>query len=590
MAVTVFDSKGRYVGVPGQNLLAPILDQPDIGVGLDDSTGTADADNQLQSAALPNPPAIPDQPTDNTGPAQQIAMAPPPAPSGNPAAYGRAAGLPLPSPPNIPPQMSTPAPPQTAPPPPPPNGSQTQDPYGSTLMDNSNQDPTAPAPTTLQRRQALQPPQQSSPRWYQRLAAAALGGAAGYVNASGKIGANIPQSEVQAAEGNILHPGDAQRMAEYNREKAGLDDQLTLETQEKEADALDEQRQATAEQRRTDATTRAQNEKDKTAAAAAAQVAKDLAARRSAFDKLKGAAVPVYQDPNAPVPPGYTALNDPDVPGKVALVRNGMQPAPQELIAGKYLFGYKAGDPVDTATLKAAYDAYYRDSRQANKPDANEWQVYLDAAGGNAADATANWKRDQIAIAAAKLKDPNAPKPMMTGQKIQIEQKKAAVLAAAEKNAQTRLAKITSAPKLQTSSPFAASLAGDVDTPQAVYADLAKNKQDAQDAYESEIQAATGGVPGHVAYPAAPAPQGAPPPPPQGAPGAPPPPSATNAPKPAPQATTTPRAPAPAPVAPGPRVTMPVAGQVKYVRGQAMKITKVYPDGTVDAVPVSSAQ
>ena len=40
MAVSVFDSKGRYVGVPGQNLLAPILDQPELGVGLDDSTGT----------------------------------------------------------------------------------------------------------------------------------------------------------------------------------------------------------------------------------------------------------------------------------------------------------------------------------------------------------------------------------------------------------------------------------------------------------------------------------------------------------------------------------------------------------------------
>ena len=230
--------------------------------------------------------------------------------------------------------------------------------------------------------------------------------------------------------------------------------------------------------------------------------------------------------------------------------------------------------------------------------------MYLDAAGGNAAKATANWRSDQIAIAAAKQAnkpDPNAPKPMATGQKIQIEQRKATALAMAEKNAQTRLAKIASTPNLAPNSPMAAALGG-ADTKEAVYADLAKAKQDAQDAYEAEIAAATGNAPGHFAYSAA---QGAPPPPPQGAatgapppppqqtgggrgsPAAPPNPAMTPATPPAPAMTAAAK-PAPAPVAPGPRAALPVAGQVKYLRGQAVKITKVFPDGSVDYVPVNT--
>jgi hypothetical protein len=83
----------------------------------------------------------------------------------------------------------------------------------------------APPPTTREQLAALKMPTPGKSNIWQKLGAAALGGAAGYVNAGGRT----RPIDASAGEDAILHPGYAGQMKNYETQRANLMNQLAME-------------------------------------------------------------------------------------------------------------------------------------------------------------------------------------------------------------------------------------------------------------------------------------------------------------------------------------------------------------------------
>ena len=537
--------------LPGQNLYAPILDQPEMS--MDDSTGNMDQDDQPQVDALPSPPPIPAP--ENAGTTSPVSggasMAPPPAPSPDPKAYDQLKNLPL-------------------------------DQSGSL---NTLPAPPAPPSASDALRNLTPPPVPGQPKWYQRLAAAALGGAAGYANASGH-GTIVPQATLQKAEGNILQPGYAKARADYETQRSDLENQADQDIREQQAQALEDQREAMAAQRTENTRLAQQAQDDRT------QAVKDKAtdSQRKGFDALtKGHAV-VWQPPTAPVPPGFTTVTSPDAPGMVGLIPAGVRQAPKELVDGGYLPGYKAGAPVDSDTLSKALDAFYKEDRTPQAKNPTEVSLYQDANNPSSAThaqsaaALAAMQKDKL-----QLKPPPPPKVMTAAEQKLIDQR--AVQKGANKVMQQTFSQggqledaVTNAQKYFADDPDVADYRNEI--VQELQKRVIQQKQGAPARPKGLAALNAMGAPAPSVPAAGPAgsnagSNGAPPPPPAPRP-APPVPAAAPIAAPSPA-----QRPTPAPVrAPVPQGAAPVIGSVKYLKGQAVKITKVYADGSVDYQPV----
>ena len=113
--------------------------------------------------------------------------------------------------------------------------------------------PTAPSPAPkpfTEFRQdvaALGPmPVKENPKWWERLAAAGIGGAAGWSNAASRTRNPI---NIAAAQENILHPGYQDKLAQWQSRVMGPQAKLDLALQQMKAQEMQEQIAAQAEER-----------------------------------------------------------------------------------------------------------------------------------------------------------------------------------------------------------------------------------------------------------------------------------------------------------------------------------------------------
>lgn len=355
----------RYTGVPGQNLLAPVLDRPDLQ--FDDSTPGFNADQQLnvdQSDYSPDPvpPPDPASPTPPSVPADVPANVRA-MPSGKPDASNRLKDM--------------------APPPPPPPVENAHPAYSQHIQNLQASDDAAmardarPPLSNYDKLQALQPPPAPKPpKWYQKLGAVALGAAGGYSQAAGR--APIDPNVIHAGEEGILRPGYARKLATYEQQRDDLTGRVKTDIEQERRDAEAEARGQNAETRRLNMERQAKEDRQRDEDRQKAATEKIQNDKRAAFLKLKGKHDPVYINPGEPVPPGFTQLQDPDNPGKIALIPSGIRKAPKELVDGGYLPGYQANDPVSSEELSKATDAFYKDDREGLK-NPNELAMYRDA-------------------------------------------------------------------------------------------------------------------------------------------------------------------------------------------------------------------
>lgn len=100
-------------------------------------------------------------------------------------------------------------------------------------------------PSARDRLAALKTPVAKTPNIWQRIGAAAIGGAAGYVNASGK---RMAQIDPTAAQNTIKYPGYGEQVQQYNAQRADLTNQIQQQ-QGTTADAMANQNLALGAQR-----------------------------------------------------------------------------------------------------------------------------------------------------------------------------------------------------------------------------------------------------------------------------------------------------------------------------------------------------
>ncbi len=232
----------------------------------------------------------------------------------------------------------------------------------------------------------MQQPQQPKPKWWQSLAAGAIGGLAGYANAGGQVNINP-----KAAIGGVLNPGGARRESNWQRkqEQAAADvalEDANLKTIEGARKAASEEDYKKAETERA----KKQGSYYEGRIAAGEQANKDRIAEQDkarqtrAFGELTKGLPVVYRREGEPPPEGWQQipLSHPDMVGMVAYAPPPIAPVPAELVP--YLPGHKQGEMVDRNLLNDASKTYRSELEKRNvqgaKPDkevANPSQVLL---------------------------------------------------------------------------------------------------------------------------------------------------------------------------------------------------------------------
>jgi hypothetical protein len=376
------DPAKRYKGLPGQDMLAPVLAVPDFST-LGDSTGTMYSDMQPNTDALPTPtPIPPPTPLATTGPARQVVTAPPPAPSPDASWNG---------------------------------AKQVAPPVSPALTQLRALKPPAPPGKSYDANGNLVDDASTKPKWYQRLAAAALGGAAGYVNAAGR--SYIPPAQVQQGEQNILAPGYAQKRAQYEQQRADLQGQASLDLQEQQQQALEEQREATAEWRKSQADVAAKAEADR-AKATQQRIDDQQSATNQKFleDQLAGRkSDSQYQQESDPRPAGYGFVPDPKRTGWGWATPPAWMKVTDDL--APYVAGRKIGDMIPWSEFKQAQKTAGASAINQEKPAKYDphFQAYLDKNNGDIAKALADQQQDEVAKALA-LRQPKEPSAQQLAQ------------------------------------------------------------------------------------------------------------------------------------------------------------------------------
>lgn len=175
-------------------------------------------------------------------------------------------------------------------------------------------------------RASMTPPPIEKPKWWQRVLAGAEGAAAGYVNASGHRGVYVDPA---AAEHNTLFGGQDLKQAQYAQQTGAADQRIAQEQGKVDtgikvqgAAALDEQRKAMAEYRKSEAARQGQIDDEKKA------VVSERA--HEAFLRSLGPGS-VQIKSGEQIPKGYSVVQDPNDPTVSYARRSGFLPMPPEL-------------------------------------------------------------------------------------------------------------------------------------------------------------------------------------------------------------------------------------------------------------------
>lgn len=228
----------------------------------------------------------------------------------------------------------------------------------------------------------LVPDDSNKPSWARRLLAGVMEGAGMLGEMRGVLKPGTAQAEAQS----ILYPGYRKARAAYETQRSDIENQLNEELKEKQIEAQEEQRTATAEWRKAQALNISQAESDR------AQAARDRIAqqtresnRKYLEDRLKGRETDaVYQQQTDNRPAGWDFIPDPERPGAGFAV----PPAWMQLPAGLKIPGRQLGDMVPWSEFRAAQKA----AETAKTPNPTEADLALRAAQGDK-DAEAALKR-----------------------------------------------------------------------------------------------------------------------------------------------------------------------------------------------------
>jgi hypothetical protein len=313
-------------------------------------------------------------------------------------------------------------------------------------------------------------PVETQPRWWQRALGAAAGFGAGYSNAASRTKHPIDVGEM---EQNILHPGYQSKLAEWQSRVAPL----------KEAADIEGQRQAASLKAEQMGSTTALQSAQADRARALAQMSDRRFQGQWKADTKTGE---LYNTTTG------EHIAAPETPQDRLITA-------QALVAAGGLTAEQVPYFVNKQPLPAPK------AMEATPPkQANEWQTYLDAAGGDPNKARQLYVNDQarlravapgIAADARNTPKPATPKPATP--KPATPQSMTAI--EARKNTRLQQAEAAANKSVATGTGKAEAMAA-----------LNVAKQTIQNDYEGEIAAATGSAPGHFEYGTQPAPAQAP--------------------------------------------------------------------------------
>lgn len=207
----------------------------------------------------------------------------------------------------------------------------------------------------------------TAPKWYQKLAAAALGAGAGWVNADGR--AKIDPRQTAAAVEGIAAPGYAGKVAEYEGRKQELEDKTGMQLRQTQIEAAAEQKRALAAKYVQDQTDRESALDDKETRAQQDRQLKSF----NAYVQ-NGKLPTIYRDASAPAIEGWekVPIANPEAPkGMVAYIPPRMAPLPKELVP--YAAGmYKEGQMVPRDELTKMTDSFRTATVNSEKPDTRQ--------------------------------------------------------------------------------------------------------------------------------------------------------------------------------------------------------------------------
>jgi len=320
-------------------------------------------------------------------------------------------------------------------------------------------------------------PVMPAPKWWQRVGAAAVGGLAGYVNASGK---RMTPIDPTAAEQAIIGvPAFQRQVAAHQQEVNAAQAQADVAQANEQAWWKNRQLNNQEELQKAEAE-RARQQGDYYGGRDAASVER---AKTAANEKLEQQLIKPWGDDvriqheTDPVPPGMETTRSIVTPSMVYVHPPAYVPLPEDL--APYATGRKAGDTIPWSEFRRAQAAAQKDTLQQNKPD--KPRNFINVAPGHSVyDPDA-----RKTVYTAPGKPEGNPKPPAASQMRGIEAKKNDRLNTAEAAARKRI-----------------SQGDDKDT---VMGELEADKQRIQNEYEGEIHAATGNYPGHFEYPTKPA-------------------------------------------------------------------------------------
>lgn len=212
----------------------------------------------------------------------------------------------------------------------------------------------------------------TQPKWWQRLAGAAAGGAAGYSNASGRMRNPI---DIDQLTQNILAPGYNSKLAEWQSRVAPLEQQAQLETAKNQAWWKNASEQANIAEK----------------------------GAKADYERGLGRSPMIEVTPAMEETSGGIFKAGTKIPAatatELARVAAGKYEKPEKTmvvtdpdLAG--VMGVKPGTAVPNSLYQAAVT---NNNKKAG--NVNEWQMYLDASGGDPKKAIEAWRQDKINVA-----------------------------------------------------------------------------------------------------------------------------------------------------------------------------------------------
>lgn len=214
--------------------------------------------------------------------------------------------------------------------------------------------PAYPTPQQAPQLQAIPTP--PKPSILQRIAAAGLGAAAGYVNAAGRVRNPI---DARAAQEGILRPGYAQKVAQVQAANQQAIEQGKLNTEAAQANEALARGEYSRNRLEAEKQERADAVKQRADAAKLADEAKQQKRQLDAFNALTKDRTIIYRKVGVDPPAGWEQVQvaNPEAPDDVvAYAPSAITTVPKELV--EFLPGYKEGSEIDRRTLDEASKSY----------------------------------------------------------------------------------------------------------------------------------------------------------------------------------------------------------------------------------------